>query len=622
MSDPAVTTAWVRAFIDELARAGVEHVCLAPGSRSTPLVMACAGEARIRTWVHLDERCAGFFALGLGKATRRPAAVITTSGTATANVFPAVVEASQAGVPLLVLTADRPHALRGTDANQTIDQSNLYGSFARASFDAGEPSADDLRRVRTLACGAVAATGGMDPGPVHVNFPLDKPLEPAELDAERAASLRSADPIGVDGQPDGSLMVPAMERRKGPIEEEVRAVVAALGGGSRGLIVAGPVTDPETVAPAIGDLARATGFPVLGDPLSGVRFSEHCPEYSVARYDLFLDAGFREALGPDVVIRIGGAPVSASLLAFLGDLAHVPQVRITSSHCWKDHLGVASLDVRAEVASFVRAVTEEWSAAPAPASWLELWRSIDHAAGQAVHEFRASETGDAFEGDILAAVVAGVTEGTTLFVSNSMPVRDLDAFGGAGKPLRIYGNRGASGIDGIVSTVAGIAAVGAPVVGAPVVGAPVVGAPVVEAPMGEAPVGDGASPIVAVVGDLAFYHDMNGLFAVAEHRLDIVFVVINNDGGGIFHMLPIRDREPEFTQYFATPHGLDFRHAAELYGIPYRCVDHPTGTPDALREVLGGTGPRILEVRSDRDQNHRSRQAVAQAVRRAVGALL
>jgi len=173
-----------------------------------------------------------------------------------------------------------------------------------------------------------------------------------------------------------------------------------------------------------------------------------------------------------------------------------------------------------------------------------------------------------------------------------MPVRDLDAYGGAGHSLRVYGNRGASGIDGIVSTVAGIAAGS-----------------------------DGPSPILAVVGDVAFYHDMNGLFAVAQNRLDIVFIVINNDGGGIFHKLPIRDHEPEFTQYFATPHGLDFRHAAELYGIAYRYVDHPSGTGEALAEVLEGAGPRILEVRSDRDQNQRTREAVAEAVRRAVAAL-
>ena len=621
MSDPAVTTAWVRAFIDELARGGVGHVCVAPGSRSTPLVMACAREERIRTWVLLDERCAGFFALGLGKTTRRPAAVITTSGTATANLFPAVIEASQAGVPLLVLTADRPQELRGTDANQTIDQSRIYGAFVRESLDAGEPSADELRRVRALACGAVAATLGMDPGPVHVNFPFEKPLEPTELSAEQAATLRAADPVGLDGHADGTPMVPVVEGGAGPIENEVRAVASALAAGGRGLIVAGPVTDPEAVGPAIGDLARATGFPVLCDPLSGVRFSEHGAEHSVTAYDLFLrglwdapppreashDAKLREVLRPDVVCRIGDAPTSASLLAFLGGLGEVPQVRITSGRRGKDHLGVTSLDVRSEVASFVRAVTEELSALGAvtkasstpntPPTWRDQWTEIDQAARQAVCACRASDAGEPFEGDILAAVVAGVPEGTTLFVSNSMPVRDLDAFGGGGKPLRVYGNRGASGIDGIVSTVAGITAAG-----------------------------DGPSPIVAVVGDVAFYHDMNGLLAVAEFELDIVFVVINNDGGGIFHMLPIREHEPEFTQYFATPHGLDFRHAAELYGIPYRRVDHPTGAEDALEDafgdVLAGTGPRILEVRSDRDQNQRGRDAMVEAVRRAVRVLL
>ena len=597
MSDPAVTTAWVRAFIDEIARGGVEHVCVAPGSRSTPLVMACAREDRIQTWVHQDERCAGFFALGLGKTTRRrPVAVVTTSGTATANLFPAVIEASQAGVPLLVLTADRPPGLRGTDANQTIDQSGLYGSFVRESLDAGEPTADDLRSVRALACEAVAATLGMDSGPVHVNLPFDKPLEPAELTVERAASLREADPVGLDGHADGTPMVPAVERGEaGSVEDEVRAVAVALAGGSRGLIVVGPVADPGAVGPAVGDLARATGFPVLGDPLSGARFSEHCVEHGVAAYDLFLQSPLPpdQTLKPDIVIRVGGAPVSASLLAFLGELTDVLQVRVTSGHCWKDHLGVASLQVRAEEAPFIRAVTNTLRSPGAPPSWSERWRGIDQAARQAVCDFRTSEAGEPCEGDVLAAVVEGVPEGTTLFVSNSMPVRDLDAFGGGGKPLHVYGNRGASGIDGIVSTVAGIAVAS-----------------------------DGRLPIVAVVGDVAFYHDMNGLLAVAKHRLDIVFVVINNDGGGIFHMLPIRHHEPEFSRYFATPHGLDFRHVAELYGISYRRVDHPNDAVEALVDVLSGTGPRILEVRSDRDQNRHGREAVVEAVRRAVGALL
>jgi 2-succinyl-5-enolpyruvyl-6-hydroxy-3-cyclohexene-1-carboxylate synthase len=615
MTDPAVTTAWVRGFVDELARLGVGHVCIAPGSRSTPLVMAFAREDRIRKWVHLDERCAGFFALGLAKTTRRPAAVVTTSGTATANLFPAVIEASQAGVPMLVLTADRPPVLRGTDANQTIDQCRLYGSFARESLDAGAPSDHDLRGIRMLACRAVAATMGMDRGPVHVNFPFEKPLEPVELSVDRAATLRSKDPIGLDGHPNGAPIVPILDPGgPAPVEEEVRAVLAVLSEASRGLIVAGPVSDPDAVGPAVGDLACATGFPVLADPLSGARYSEHCAEYAVTAYDILLEgpapssssssldpwgrdtsllhANLRAALKPDVVIRVGASPVSSSLLAFLGELEDVPQIRITSGHCWKDHLGRATLDVRAEEAPFLHAVTRGLSAPGAPARWREQWRALDRAAKQEIAAYRDSPAREPLESDIIAAVVAEVAEGTTLFVSNSMPVRDLDTFGGGGKPLRVYGNRGASGIDGIVSTVAGIAAAG-----------------------------DRPSPVLAVVGDIAFYHDMNGLLSVAKQELDIVFVVINNDGGGIFHELPIRDHEPEFTQYFVAPPGLDFRHAAELYGIPYRRADDPADLSAALREVLAGTGPRIFEVRSDRNRNEQGREALGEGVRRAVTAV-
>lgn len=230
--------------------------------------------------------------------------------------------------------------------------------------------------------------------------------------------------------------------------------------------------------------------------------------------------------------------------------------------------------------------------AGAPAHWREKWRAIDQAARREIAAYRASPAREPLESDIIAAIVTEVPDGTTLFVSNSMPVRDLDTFGGGGKPLRVYGNRGASGIDGIVSTVAGIAAAA-----------------------------DGSSPVLAVVGDIAFYHDMNGLLSVAKHGLDIVFVVINNDGGGIFHELPIRDHEPEFTQYFVAPPGLDFRHAAELYGISYWRTDDPTDLTEVLREVLTGTGPRIFEVRSDRDRNERGREALGEGVRRAVTAV-
>lgn len=591
--------------MDELARAGVEHVCLAPGSRSTPLVMACARDDRFRTWVHVDERSAGFFALGLGKATGGPAAVITTSGTATANLFPAVIEASQSRVPLLLLTADRPPRLRGSDANQTIDQPGMYGSYVRESLETGEPSLDDLGAVRALACHAVTSALGPEPGPVHVDLPFDKPLGPVEPEWDSLDGHGEVEVLSRLGRADGSPWTPIAARTVASPPGEVGRVAEALGKGGRGLIVAGPVADPSTVGPALIRLAAATGFPLLADSLSGARFGPRADALVTLRHDLILaDARARTALRPDVLLRVGRAPTSGALLSFLEECSDVPQVVIAADLPGRDYLCERSHRVRADVAPFLDEVAAELSDTIESASWSEVWRTLDVAAGEAV----AGSEGDPFEGDVLAAVVATLPGDGTLFISNSMPVRDLDAFGGERlERLHVYGNRGASGIDGIVSTAAGIAA----------------SASVPLRPhSGDAEPSDGASvtalPVVAVLGDLAFYHDMNGLLAVAKYDLDLVLVVIHNDGGGIFHMLPIREHEPEFTEYFATPHGLDFRHAAELYGIPYRRLDDASETPAALREALEHGGPRILEIPSDRDQNARRRAEVIAAVREVV----
>ena len=604
MSDPAVTTAWARAFMDELARMGLEHVCVAPGSRSTPLVMACARDGRFTTWVHLDERSAGFFALGLGKATGRPAAVITTSGTATANLFPAVIEASQGDVPLLVLTADRPRRLRGSDANQTIDQEGMYGSFPRDSFDAGDPASERFREVRVLACRAVARTLSPDAGPVHVNLPFDKPLDPAEMDADRAASIGTADSDGLDGRADGSPMESPSRAEARVGAGDVPGLVDFVRGGERGLIVAGPVADSGAVGPELHRLCAATGFALLADPLSGARFGPCDGPPRLAAADLFLrDPAIRDRLRPDRVLRVGGLPASAGILTFLEECGDLPQVVIGAGRSRRNSLSAGSRYVQGDVAWLLAQITAGVSETLSPASWGEAWERFDRTAREAVQAC----PGDRSEGDVLSALVDALPENTTLFVSNSMPVRDLDAYGGAGpKSILVLGNRGASGIDGIVSTVAGVTAGTAPrSVGA-------------TGPAG--PTTPTAPPVVAVLGDLAFYHDMNGLLAVAQNRLNVLFVVINNDGGGIFHMLPIREHEPEFTRYFATPHGLDFGGAAELYGIPYSRLEAATARASALGQILLERGPRILEIRTDRSVNQRRHQeviaAVAEAVRR------
>jgi len=580
MTEAGANTIWARTFVDELARVGVDTVCLAPGSRSTPLVLAVAGHPAIHVVTHIDERSAAFFALGVGKATRRPAAVITTSGTAAANLFPAVIEASQGGVPLLLLTADRPHRLRDADANQAIDQLRLYGPYVRRFFEMAPPSRDEdsLRHLRTVAARAVAETGGATPGPVHLNFPFAKPLEPVAGDANEGHGGRA-------GRPGELPRVEIARTLSSTPDEAVSRAAELIERSTRGLIVAGPHPEPWRVGPAAVALAAATGLPLLADPLSGARFGPSHGAVVVGAYDLFLrDPELRRSMAPDLIIRLGATPTSAALGRLMEESAAAAQVVVDGDRRWKDHMAVASLYVEADPGLFATAL-----AAQAPRSdpgWRERWARAEDTAREAVRGPGDSE--ELTEAAVLNRVAAEVPENGTLFVSNSMPVRDLDAFGEPREQaMRVLGNRGASGIDGIVSTALGLS----------------LGA---------------FAPVVAVLGDLAFIHDMNGLLATREPGVRTVFVVIHNDGGGIFHMLPIRRLEPEFTAHFATPHGLDFRHAASLYDLPYRRVDSLSDLGDAMAEALLRPGSSIVEVRTDREENRLHRQAAAQRVAEAV----
>lgn len=620
MADARTTTRWARTLVDELVRCGVTDACIAPGSRSTPLVLAAAAHPELRIRVFLDERCAGFFALGLGKGSGRPAAVITTSGTAVANLLPAAVEAHQSDTPLLLLTADRPHRLRGSDANQTIDQVGLFGSFVRAFRDVAPASDDprDLRHLRTVAARAVAEAVGGPGGPVHLNIPFDKPLEPEEppepLEPDRAGP----------GAPDGAVATLRISRRRIlPSEEDLAALVARLERALRPVLVAGPLSDPEAAGAAAVRLAARWRLPLLADPLSGARWRDHHEALVLGAYDLFLaEPDVRRALRPDLVLRVGQAPTSRHLGMWLEEHRDVEQVVVDAGSRWKDHGGSAALYVRAEPAATLEALATgarealatggrdalstgapgddaaaDSASTPDPAptpdpAWRDLWRRVEAATHRAVRE--AGDFGPGHEGAILREVVERTPAGAGLFVSSSMPVRDLDAFGTPGprpRPVIARGNRGASGIDGIVSTALGVSAAT-------------------------------GQRVVAVVGDVAFYHDMNGLLACREDDPDVLFVVIHNDGGGIFHLLPVREHEPAFTPYFATPHGLDFVHAARMYGLPYERIDDPADAGSALVRALETPGSRILEVRTDRRENEERHRAVVDAVGAAVRRML
>lgn len=583
--------AWARIFVEELARAGLREACIAPGSRSGPLVLALDADPRIRTFVHLDERSAGYFALGIGKATGRPAIVVTTSGTAAANLLPAVVEASQGEAPLLVLTADRPHRLRGQAANQTIDQVKLYGPYARLFHDVAPPRLDEecLRYLRGLAGRAVAAARGPPAGPVHLNFPFDKPLEPTPVPGDVPQPLRVGEAGGAAGRPEDRPFTAVERGRRLPDAEALDRLAELVRASPRGLLVCGPAAEPERMGPAALRLGAATGYPLLADPLSGARFHPGASEGALTGYDLFLrDEEGWSALAPDLVLRTGLPSPSAVLERFLEAYPGATHAVVDAGGRWKDPSAVATHYLLADPAATFEALGQRLAGMEGglgDPGWAAGWRRAEEAARSALAEQWDAEF---FEGTAVAETAAVLPAGALLFVGNSMPVRDLDAFAAPrNESLRVLGNRGASGIDGTVST-----------------------------PLGAAAASRG--PAVAVIGDLALYHDMNGLLAARRFGIDVCFVVLNNDGGGIFHLLPIREFEPPFTSHFVAPHGLDFRHAARLYDLVWERAASRTELRAALGRALAEGGPRIIEVPSDGAQNRRRHEEVAEAVRRAV----
>ncbi|MEO8687154.1 MAG: 2-succinyl-5-enolpyruvyl-6-hydroxy-3-cyclohexene-1-carboxylic-acid synthase [Solirubrobacteraceae bacterium] len=542
----------LRAFADELARCGLEHACTSPGSRSTPLVLSLAREPGIRATSHIDERCGSFFALGLAKATGRPVALACTSGTAAANYAPAVHEAREARVPLLILTADRPPELREIGAGQTIDQVKLYGGAAKWYLEVDDQPAtpERMRWLRHLACRAYWSALEGRPGPVHLNFSLREPLVLDE-------PLPAGEPGG-GGRAGGRPWVTRPRAQPVASPGLIEGLEAVLDAHPRAVMVAGRSERDPGLGEALGGLADRLALPLLAEPLSGARRGRA----AIADYDALLrDPGFAAAQAPDLVLRFGDLPTSKPLRQWLHGLETL-QIAFDAESAWQDPAGrvatVVTADPRALEPKQPRKDRE----------WLDAWRGADHAAADAI----ARTLDDLSEPRVAAELGVRLPADTTLVVASSMPVRDVETFFPArDAPPRVLSNRGANGIDGTVSTAFGVAAAG--------------------------------GPTVLLIGDVALAHDMGGLLAARRLGLPLVIVLLNNDGGGIFHFLPVEREGADFEEHVATPHGLDFEHAAELYGLGYGRVADPGTFRDALDGALASHRATILEVHTDRTEN-------------------
>jgi 2-succinyl-5-enolpyruvyl-6-hydroxy-3-cyclohexene-1-carboxylate synthase len=547
-----VLGAFVGAFVDELAHAGVRHAGVSPGSRSTPLALALARHPGIRLWMQYDERSSAFFGLGLAKASREPVALVCTSGSAAANFFPAIVEARYGHVPLVVLTADRPPELRENGAPQTIDQVKLYGEHVKWAFDVPLPEASDdaLRFVRALAARAAATARATPSGPVHLNMPFREPLVPA------FPALTAAATVAVFAAPrtaDAALVEQVAER---------------LAARERGLILCGPQDDPA-LAPAVAALAAAAGFPVLADPLSGVRAGSHDRSLVVDAYDAFLRAVAMP--GPEVVVRFGAMPTSKPVLQYLQAHPSAEQIVVDGAGGWQEPTSLAGVHVWADGARLAEAVAGRIGR-DRRGAWSERWLAANRAARCAIAE-TLTGIDEPFEGRVFAELADLLPDGATLWAGSSMPVRDLDTFfPSTGKRIRLLSNRGTNGIDGVVSS-----ALGASVAS--------------------------EGPLVLAIGDLSLYHDMNGLLAAKLHRLDATIVLLNNDGGGIFSFLPQAALTEQFELLWGTPHGLDFRPAIEMYGGRFQDTTAWGAFRSAVCASLARPGLDVVQLRTDRRRN-------------------
>ena len=590
---PEDVQAFVGAFFEELVRSGVGDVCISPGSRSTPLVAAAHAQPGLRCRPILDERSAGFFALGLARQSGAPVALICTSGTAAANYLPAVVEAHAARVPLVVLTADRPPELREWGAGQTIDQVGIYGTFVRRFVELPLPTggARALRYARTLACRAVADARGRPAGPVHLNWPLREPLEPGE---PQPASRAGAD-TGGGARPDQAWarVTPGLAV---PSSEEVEALLAISRRWERGLLVCGPLAPDSRRSEAIARLAKQTGWPVVADPTSQMRRGPHVDGAPIlAHADLLLrDAEIAARWRPDVVVRIGDAPVGKALRLALEARPPEHFVLVDPDRVWHDPSHLASRVVVADPAALCEAWAEAWQASGEAARESEYTRQCvgdDRRAQEALDAALAQDSA-LLEPGAIHHLAAALPEDATLYVSNSMPIRDLDAFLPTSmQPLRVLGHRGASGIDGLVSAAAGAAAAD-------------------------------RGPVVLLTGDLALLHDVGGLRLARDLPRGLTLVVLDNDGGGIFSFLPVADHGEavDFERLFRTPHGLDLAELAPLHGAEFVRAGNAGEFREALGRISDTPVLRLIEVPVDRDANvKRFRELTGLAIAAARG---
>ncbi|MBS4173904.1 2-succinyl-5-enolpyruvyl-6-hydroxy-3-cyclohexene-1-carboxylic-acid synthase [Bacillus sp. FJAT-49736] len=576
MNEQEVLTTYLADFIQELVTSGVEDVVISPGSRSTPLAMLIAEHPNLNYHVNIDERSAAFFALGMAKQTRKPVALLCTSGTAAANYYPAIIEAKISRVPLIVLTADRPHELRDIGAPQSIDQIHLYGKHVKWFAEMSIPDEHEelLYYVRTTASRAVNISLQAPAGPVHLNFPFREPLiprlEPTPFEKVKQ-SVKSSQ---------GALVLPTGEMERICMELEKH---------EKGLIICGVIDEPGFTQ-AVLTLSEKLGYPILADPLSQLRSGSHNGATIIDNYDTILKAGtYMKELSPEVIIRFGGMAVSKPLTLFLKGLQNVVHYIVDSGSGWRDPIKMGTEMIHADETIFCDGLATIVRN-PTNFKWLQLWQQLNEKTKNIV-QLAVEDIQDLDEGKAVVELTKLLPSNSTLFVGNSMPIRDVDTFFHFNqKNIRVMANRGANGIDGVVSSAAGASVY--------------------------------ADNLFLLIGDLSFFHDLNGLLAAKMHRLNITVIVINNNGGGIFSFLPQAGSSKNFEHLFGTPIDLEFEYAIKMYGGNYQKVMNWDEYRESINKAIKTPGLNVIEVPTNRERNVQIHRKIWDSVSQAKDHLL
>ncbi|MGE5438823.1 MAG: 2-succinyl-5-enolpyruvyl-6-hydroxy-3-cyclohexene-1-carboxylic-acid synthase [Bacteroidota bacterium] len=560
---------WSEIFVKELADNGVKYACISPGSRNTPLTVAFSQNKNIKTHILVDERSNGFFALGLARATKTPVALVCTSGTAVAEFYPAIIEAFQQNIPLIVLTADRPPELQDCGANQTIHQNNIYKNHICWFRNAGLPgvSLKKLSHVRALAKKAFFESSSK--GPVHVNFPFRKPLEPFTFTDEVNEEVLQK--LALE-QPCENGLIDTLSEKRTAGKSLAEKIYEKLKAAQKCIILAGPDDPVDSFACSLQHMASLFSLPILADGASQLRYGSHDKRNVFINFEGCLRSGeFSKKIEPELILHFGRTMTSKGIEMFLEGTSaeyYIINERGSIFDPFGKTTAVLAMDSCEFLSNIIKKAESEGFKRE-DSSWLEVFKSAEVTAEELKKEI-ILKAPFPFEGRIFTEAVSLMPQNSNLMISNSMPVRDLDYFSPKTEmQINVYNNRGASGIDGITSTALGIASAA-------------------------------MNPTVLITGDLAFYYDLNGLLASKKYSIPLVVVLINNDGGGIFEMLPVSGYEENlFREYFQTPHELDFSHFVKGYSGDFWEISDWQGFRNAFARALKSRRLSVLHIRTD-----------------------